>query len=298
MIPRIEFGVSRVLNEFCHLSVLYSELMPVELAEGILGNKAYQSKHHSLRRDELRLELQRAGPFRSQAEWYTFAAGLMRRDSSGGFESFSRTSKFTEIFQKLRLQKEVGFEEIWSETRPRLEEYKDKFESQWSPISEQVLSRLSELAKRPWHSEKINVHFVDCLWGGFGWKDCIGFAPFPDMEVQKKFLAHELSELITPQGVVSEALRKNGLSSEITHTVVDTLAYFSVKDFIAKPVFPSLEKKGIKPNKNYYPCVDEVFSVVERYSQDPSSYPTFAGLVEEMVPRLKASSTSAISVPN
>jgi hypothetical protein len=294
LIPRVEFGVSRVLNEFCHLSVLYSELMPVELAEGMLGNKAYQSKHNGLRRDELRLELQRTGPFKSQAEWYTFAAGLMKRDGSGGFESLSRNTKFTEIFQKVRLRREVGFEEIWSETRPRLEEYKDKFGSQWSPISERVLSRLSDLAKTPWHSEKISVHFVDCLWGGFGWDDCIGFAPFPDMEVQKKFLAHELSELITPQRIISEALRAQGLNLGVTHTVVDILAYFSVRDFIAKPVFPNPERKGIRPNPNYYPAVEELYPIFESYFENTSKYSNFSSLVQDLVLKLKPTQASFV----
>jgi hypothetical protein len=295
LIPGVQFRVSRVLNEFCHLSVLYSELMPVELAEGMLGNRAYQSKHNGLRRDELRFELQRAGPFKSQAEWYMFATGLMKRDSSGGFESLSRTSKFTEIFQKVRLRKEVGFEEIWSETRPGLEEYKDKFESQWSPISERVLSRLSELAKTPWHSEKINVHFVDCLWGGFGWDGCIGFAPFPDMEVQKKFLAHELSELITPQRIVSEALRREGLNLGVTHTVVDMLAYFSVRDFIGNPVFPNPERKGIRPNPNYYPAVEELYPIFKSYSESTSKYSNFSSLVQDLVLKLKPTQASFVA---
>jgi hypothetical protein len=294
LIPRIEFGVSRVLNEFCHLSVLYSELMPVELAEGMLGNKAYQSRHRSLQRDDLRLELQSAAPFGSQAEWYTFAAGLMKRDGSGGFESLSRTSKFTEIFQKVRLRKEVGFGEIWSETRPRLEEYKDKFESQWSPISEEVLSRLSKFAKTPWRSEKITVHFVDCLWGGFGWDDCIGFAPFPDMEVQKKFLAHELSELITPQRIVSEALRAQGLNLGVTHTVVDMLAYFSVRDFIGKHVFPNPERKGIRPNPNYYLAVEELYPIFESYFENTSKYSGFSSLVQDIVLKLKPAQASVV----
>src|SRR5438034_5490123 len=75
------------------------------------------------------------------------------------------------------------------------------------------------LAKRPWTTDRIRVHFIDCLYGGFGWNDCIGFAPFPDIEVQKKFLAHELSELITPGRSLVEALREAKLNLGIAHTV-------------------------------------------------------------------------------
>src|SRR5438552_17003360 len=100
--PRIEFGVSRVVNEFCHISVLYSELMPVELAKGKLGNKAYQARNAHLRRDEVRLELQRVGPFASDSEWYRFATDLMKRGPSGGFEALSGNSKLAELFGKIR----------------------------------------------------------------------------------------------------------------------------------------------------------------------------------------------------
>ncbi len=238
LIPKVEFGVSRVVNEFCHISVLYSELMPVELATGILKNKAYQARNAHLRRDEIRLELQKVGPFSSESEWYVFATGLMRRGRSGGLESLSGTGRLVELFQKIRLDGMHGFEEIWKGTRPRLEEYQEKFESEWSSISDQVLSRLSVLAKTPWSLDRIRVHFIDCLFGGFGWADSVGFATLPDLEVQKKFLAHELSDLITPRRIVAEALRNANLDPGIAHTVVDMLAFFSVRDFLSKPCLP------------------------------------------------------------
>src|SRR5438445_12540437 len=163
----------------------------------------------------------------------------MKRAPSGGREALSGNSKLAELFRKIRQGGVAGFEQIWKEARPRLEEYKEKFQSEWSPIGDQVLSRLSTLAKTPWASDRIRVDFIDCLYGGFGWNDCIGFAAFPDLHVQKKFLAHELSELITPQRLVGDALGKANLNSGITHTIVDMLAYFSVRDFLAKPVYPN-----------------------------------------------------------
>src|SRR5216117_2556185 len=128
---------------------------------------------------------------------------------------------------------------------------------------------------------------IDCLYGGFGWNDCIGFAPFPDIEVQKKFLAHELSELITPRRGLVEALREAKLNLEIAHTVVDLLAYFSVRDFLARPVFPSAEKKGIKPNPNYYPAVEGLYLMFECYAENPATYQDFQGLVQDIVATLK-----------
>ena len=258
-------------------------MMPIELATGMLGNKAYQRRNAHLRRDEVRLELQRVEPFESESEWYRFATGLMKRGPSGGLGALSGNSKPAELFRKIRQGGMVGFDDIWKEAGPRLEEYREKFESEWSSISDQVLSRLSTLAKTSWVVNRIHVHFIDCLYGGFGWNDSIGFAALPDLQVQKKFLAHELSELITPRRLIGDALRKANLNSEIAHTIVDMLAYFSVRDFLARPVHPSPEKKGIKPNPNYYPAVKELYPMFELYAENPSSYTDFQEFVQDAI---------------
>lgn len=195
----------------------------------------------------------------------------------------------TDLFLNILSQGSNGWEQIWDLTQPRLEEYKQEFQSVWSPISDSVLSRLSQLSKTEWMTDEIRVHFADCLNGGFAWHDTIAFATLPDIEVQKKFLAHELSELITPSQLVSEELEGEGLDPGVTHTVVDMLAYFSVKDFMAKPVPPNSERKGVVPNKNYYPKVEELYPIFEDYSKNPSEYVDFASLVERIVQRLKRS---------
>jgi hypothetical protein len=195
----------------------------------------------------------------------------------------------TDLFLNILSCGSNGWEQIWDLTRPRLEEYKQKFGSLWSPISDSVLSRLSLLSKTEWMTDEIRVHFADCLNGGFAWHDSIAFATLPDIEVQKKFLAHELSELITPSQLVSEELERAGLDLGVTHTVVDMLAYFSVKDFIAKPAHPNIERKGVVPNKSYYPKVEELYPTFEDYSRNPSEYHDFASLVKKIVLRLKRS---------
>ena len=65
------------------------------------------------------------------------------------------------------------------------------------------------------------------------------------------------------------------------------IAYFSVKDFIAKPVYPHPERRGIRPNPNYYPAVEELYPLFEQYAKDPSAYADFDALVEDMVRKLK-----------
>jgi hypothetical protein len=180
------------------------------------------------------------------------------------------------------------WDKLWGPTRTRLDEYKQKFESVWTPISNSVLSRLSQLSKTEWMTEEIRVHFVDCLNGGFAWRDSIAFATLPDIEVQKKFLAHELSELLTPSRLIEQELKREGLDLGVTHTVVDMLAYFSVRDFIEKPAHPNFERKGVVPNKNYYPKVEELYPIFEDYSKNPSKFDDFASIVKEIVLRLKS----------
>jgi hypothetical protein len=213
----------------------------------------------------------------------------MTRDLEEILLDWKGREPMTDVFLKVLSQGSNGWAQIWDLTRPRLEEYKQKFESAWSPISDSVLSRLSQLSRTVWTTDEIRVHFADCLNGGFAWHDSIAFATLPDIEVQKKFLAHELSELITPSRLVEQELGRAGLDQGITHTVVDMIAYFSVKDFIAKRVDPNIERKGVVPNKNYYPKVEELYPIFEEYSKNPSEHDDFGSLVKKIVLRLKRS---------
>ena len=280
--PRVKFEVSKIVNEFCHLSVLNSDLMPLELAEGILRNKAYQEKHRRLRHDEVRLELQKTGPFATEAEWYRFATGLMIRDQYGRYRSMCGNSSFVEVFRERHQRGDKGFEEIWDEAMPRLLEYQYSFLRRWSQISERILLRLQELTKTLWQTEQIQVHYVDCIYGGFGWDNCIGLTAVPDIEVEKKLLTHELSELLTPHSIIAKELQKAGLDLGIAHTVVDMLAYFSASEFLARTDPQGREKKGIKPNPSYYPAADLLFPFFERYADDPYIYPDFESVIKEM----------------
>ena len=288
MDPRIGLEVSSLVNEFCHVSVLYSDCLPLELSSGMLGNKIYASRNSQLRQNTVLRELQKARI--SPRSWYALARDLMRtRHLEVVVSGWKGREPMTDLFLNILSQGSNGWEQIWDLTRPRLEEYKQKFESEWNPISDFVLSRLSQLAKTEWITDEIRVHFADCLNGGFAWHDSIAFATLPDIEVQKKFLAHELSELITPSQLVSEELGRAELDQGITHTVVDMIAYFSVKDFIAKSAYPSIERKGVVPNKNYYPKVEELYPIFADYSENPSKYDDFASLVKKIVLRLKSS---------
>jgi hypothetical protein len=67
------------------------------------------------------------------------------------------------------------------------------------------------------------------------------------------------------------------------------LAYFSVKDFIAKPANPNIERKGVVPSKNYYPKVEQLYPIFQDYSENPLEYDDFESLVKKIVLRLKRS---------
>ena len=198
----------------------------------------------------------------------------------------SGTTPFAELFRQLRHRGDKDFEEIWDDCMPRLVEYQYNFSRQWSSIGDRILLKLQELAKRVWQADEIRVHYIDCLYGGFGWADCIGLTAFPDLEVQKKLLTHELSELVSPQMIIVNALKRARLDLGITHTVVDMLAYFSAREFLASSNPEGREKKGIRPNPSYYPAADILFPFFERYADNPSVYPDFESVVKEIISTL------------
>ncbi len=286
--PKITFGTSRLMNEFCHISVLYADQLPDELALGMLGNKSYQEQNAHLREDKVLQGFRQAEQI-SPSSWYSLARALMRAGKLGEVRPNWKAGGQATFLLGILFDGVAGYNEIWEKTQSRLQEYKEKFAAVWDRMSDSVLSNLSVLSKREWAIDEVLVHFVDCLWGGFAWVDSIAFAAFPDIEVQKKFLAHELSELITPRAIVEPRLTEAGLDSEIAHTVVDMIAYFSVKDYIAKPVFPNPERKGIRPNPNYYPAVEVLYPLFEQYSQDTSAYKNFGALVKDMILKVKGS---------
>jgi len=52
---------------------------------------------------------------------------------------------------------------------------------------------------------------------------------------------------------------------------------------------PNIERKGVVPNKNYYPKVEELYPIFADYSENPSQYDDFASVVKKIVLRLKSS---------
>jgi len=281
--PKISFKASRIMNEFCHISVLYADQLPDELSLGMLGNKSYREQNALLRDDEVVRGFRLSGQISPRA-WYSLARAVMRAENLDEIKPGSGLYAPAEFLLGLLRDGALGYDDVWEKTRDRLEEYKGKFEGLWDPVGQKTVANLSMLTKREWVVDEILVDFVDCLWGGFSWVDTVAFTPFPDKEVQKKFLAHELSELITPSSMVESRLAESGLDVGIAHTVVDMIAYFSVKDSLS-----NLERKGIRPNPGYYPAVETLYPLFEKYSRDPSAHDDFGTFVNDMVSKLKES---------
>lgn len=257
--------------------------MPPELASTLLANRSYQERYHHLRDDAVRLALQKTELFPTPSHWYKFLVGLTRRDHTGGFRSFSQRTRFSILFDDLRMRQATGFEPIWKEKRDRLVEHQYAFSPHWSPISDRVLLKLRDLTRTHWQTGKLFVYYVDCLKQDFVWDDCIGIAALPDMDAQKMSLAQQLSELITTQPVLIEKLRKSGLNPGITQTFVEMFAYFSIREFFS---ISSREKDVFRPNRRNYPLADVLFPIFEEYSANFSKFWNFESAVEDLVGRL------------
>ena len=257
--------------------------MPPELSSTILANRSYQEKYHHLRHDDTRLALQKTELFPSASDWYKFIVGLMKRDHTGGFRSFTQRTRFSVLFDDLRMRQATGFEPIWKEARVRLVNHQYAFSPLWSPINDRVLLRLRDLTRTHWETGKLYVYYIDCLQQDFVWDDCIGLAAIPEMDAQKMSLARQLSELITTQPVVIEELQKAGLDTGITQTFVEMFAYFSIREFFS---FSTREKDVFRPNRRNYPLADVLFPIFEEYSENFSSFWNFETAVEDLVGRL------------
>src|SRR2546425_12960452 len=121
LVPRIRLEASSLVNEFCHVSVLYSDCLPLELSSGMLGNKVYASRNSQLRQNSILRELQKA-PI-SPRSWYAFARDLMRtRNLEEIVSDWKGREQMTDLFLNILSQGSGGWAQIWDQTRPRLEE--------------------------------------------------------------------------------------------------------------------------------------------------------------------------------
>lgn len=282
MIPKVRFFVNKYVNLFYHLSVLFSEYFPDEESLGFLGNSAYRQKYEHSKTEKLHRLFQNLQEY-SFYTWDFAGKSLFEADTiDSAAEALKSTSqKVAEIWFKIYLEAFDSYEDVWMKTEPKLKEYALKFEVEWDPIGASVLSNMSNIARCSWKHESMNVYFVDCLYGASAWVRDIALAPFPDTDVEKKLLAHELAHTLVPDHFLKTKLRDFGLDLSLSHTIIDLIAYFSVKKHVTDS-----ERRGIKPNPDYYEQVDRLYPIFEDCYKHPETYRGF----DEVLGRISRSS--------
>jgi hypothetical protein len=104
--------------------------------------------------------------------------------------------------------------------------------------------------------------------------------PFPNLDVEKKLLSHEIAHILTPDYFLKTKLQKFNLDCSIAHTIVDLIAYFGVKEHVTDP-----ERRGIKPNPDYYAGASELYPVFANFYQNPDRYREFDDILEQISER-------------
>ena len=282
-VPSVRFFVNKYVNLFYHVCVLFSEYFPDEYSLGILNNSAYRQQYGHLKTQALHQKFQ--GLWRhSYYSWDFIGKSLSEVSAITSVEGIleKESQDQTEIWLGILSEALPSYEDIWAQAEVRLEEYKSRFEAEWSPTSELILTNMAKLVKLPWKIESINVNLVDCVYGAQSWVRDVVMPIFPVVDVEKKLLAHEIAHILVPDYFLKTRLKALGLDSAISHTIVDLIAYFGVKERVADP-----ERKGIKPNPNYYVHVPELYPVFEDCFKTPDLCRNF----DDVLRRIKLEKT-------
>jgi hypothetical protein len=243
-----------------------------------LNNSTYRQQHENLKTQGLHQKFQNLWRY-SYYAWDFVGKSLSEMDTiTSTKETLGRASQDQmNIWLEILLEALLSYEPIWGEIEGKLKEYKLKFEPEWNPIYKLILTKMSNLAKLPWATKVINVHLVDCVYGAQSWIEDIVTPPFPIIDIEKKLLAHELAHILVPDYFLKTKLQSLGLDYAISHTIVDLIAYFGVKEHII-----DLERKGIKPNPNYYADVPKLYPIFEDCYRNPDRYRNLDDILKQI----------------
>lgn len=277
-VPRVRFFVNKHVNLFYHVCVLFFEYFPEEYSLGILNNSMYRQQHEHLKTQSLHQKFQNLQRY-SFYTWDFVGKSLFEANTMASVREILKgaSQNLTGIWLEILSEALTSYENIWAQTEVKLKEYKSKFEAEWNPIYESVLTKMSNIAKLPWKIESINAHLVDCVHGAQSWIGDVVLPPFPIIDIEKKLLAHEIAHILVPNYFLKTKLRSLGLDHAISHTIVDLIAYFGVKEYINDP-----ERRGIKPNPNYYAQVPKLYPIFEDYYKNPSRYQGFDEILKQV----------------
>ena len=277
-VPKLRFFVSKQVNLFYHISVLFSEYFSDEYSLGILNNSAYREHYANLKTQSLHQKFQNLWRY-SFYSWDFVGKSLFEANTITGTRKIlgKASREQMDIWVEILSEAFPSYENIWSQIRPKLEDYRSRFEAEWNLINDSVLTEMSNIAKLPWKTDVINVHFVDCVYGAQGWAEDVVAPPFPELDVERKLLSHEIAHILVPDYLLKTKLQSLGLNYSIAHTIVDLIAYFGVKKHIADP-----ERRGIKPNPNYYPEVSKLYPIFENCQKNPDAYQSFDEILKQI----------------
>jgi hypothetical protein len=277
-VPKVKFLVSKNVNLFYHVCVLFSEYFPDELSLGILNNSSYRQLYGCLKTESLHEKFQQLQLY-SYYTWDFVGKSLFELNSTFSVRENLHiiSRKIADIWLKIFEEALPPYEDTWAETREKLEKYEIAFETEWHPIYESVLNKMSNMAKLQWRIESINVHLVDCVHGAASWIEDVVLPPFPDMDVEKKLLTHELSHILMPEYFLKTKLQNLGLDPAISHTIVDLTAYFGIKEHLA-----DTERLGMKPNPKHYVQVHELYPIFEECCENPDKHRNFDEILKQI----------------
>jgi len=277
-VPKVRFFVNKYVNLYYHVCVLFSEYLSDEYANGILNNSAYRRQHERLKTQSLHQKFQNLWRYSYYAWDFVGKSLFEAKTNACARKILSRASQDqVDVWLDILSEALPSYEDIWSQMEGRIREFVVNFDAEWNAIHDSILSKISDVAKLPWKTQFINVHFVDCVRGASSWIEDVVMPPFPDMDVEKKLLSHEIAHILVPDYLLKTKLQTLGLDCSIAHTIVDLIAYFSVKENVTDP-----ERRGIKPNPDYYKEVPKLYSIFDDCYKNPGRYQNFDEVLKQI----------------
>jgi len=277
-VPNIRFFVNKNVNLFYHTCVLFSEYFPDEYSFGILNNSAYKQQHQGFKTEGLHRRFQHLLRYSFYTWDYVGKSLFQVHNTTSIKETLEETSsKLADIWAEILSEAMTQYDSTWTQIEAKLEEYKAKFEIEWNLVSESVLVKMANIARLPWKAKFVKAHLVDCVYGAESWVEDIVLPPFPIFDIEKKLFAHELAHILVPEYFLRTKLETLGLDHSISHTIVDLIAYFGVKDHVEDS-----ERKGIKPNPNYYVQVPRLYPIFENCNKNPNQYQSFDDILNQI----------------
>jgi hypothetical protein len=270
-VPSVQFLVNRYTNLFYHVCVLFFEYFPDEYSLGILNNSAYRKQHEHLKTESIHKKFQKLCGY-SYYAWDFVGKSLFGTDTWSSADAVleRESQEQAEVWLEILSEASTSYENTWAQTEAKLKEYRSTFETEWNPVYKSILTRMSSFTKLPWPTKAVNVHLVDCVYGAQSWVGDVVAPPWPVVDIEKKLLAHEIAHILVPDYFLKPKLQSLGLDCAISHTIVDLIAYFGVKEYVT-----DLERRGMKPNPNYYAQAIELFPIFEDCYTNADQYHSF-----------------------